>query len=225
MKFRPLLASLVILSLNPGKALASPPQGFTGRVVAVSDGDTIQVMHNGKPEKIRLGGIDCPEKSQAFGKKAKQQTSILAFGQTVTVSPVTTDRYGRIVADVILPKDVGLNRELVRSGMCWWYRAYAPKDKLLESLEADARRSKRGLWVDKDPIPPWEFRKNGKSESALPETVPVMSGTMIRGNKKSRVYHLPGCPSYGAVSEKNVVEFLSEDDAKRAGFRRAGDCN
>ncbi len=76
---------------------------FTGRVVGVADCDTITVLHNGKGERIRLHGIDCPEKRQAFGKRAKQFTSTLVFGKAVTVQVLDRDRYGRTVAEVLLP--------------------------------------------------------------------------------------------------------------------------
>lgn len=91
--------TLVCLLCLPALAFAD----FTGRVVGVSDGDTIKVLHNGKAEKIRLHGIDCPEKGQPFGTKAKQFTSSLTFGKTVTIHVTDMDRYGRTVADVILP--------------------------------------------------------------------------------------------------------------------------
>ncbi len=99
-------------------------QEFTGKVVGVSDGDTITVLHNGKGERIRLHGIDCPEKRQAFGKRAKQFTSKLVFGKTVTVQFVDRDRYGRTVGVVLLPDGRSLNHELVRAGLAWMYRRY-----------------------------------------------------------------------------------------------------
>ncbi len=74
---------------------------FTGRVVGVTDGDTITVLHKGKGERIQLHGIDCPEKRQAFGKRAKQFTSTLVFGKTVTVHVLDRDRYGRTVGEVL----------------------------------------------------------------------------------------------------------------------------
>ena len=117
---------------------------FTGRVVGVSDGDTITVLHNGKGERIRLHGIDCPEKRQAFGNRAKQFTSKLVFGTTVTVQVVDRDRYGRTVGVVLLPDGRSLNHELVRAGLAWWYRKYSD-DQSLGDLEAEAREAKRGL--------------------------------------------------------------------------------
>jgi len=99
---------------------------FPGKVAGVSDGDTISVMRGGRVVKVCLHGIDYPEKKQAFGKKAKQCTSDLAFGKEVTVHIQSTDRYGRTVGVVILPDCKNLNRELVSAGLAWWYRKYAP---------------------------------------------------------------------------------------------------
>jgi micrococcal nuclease len=129
--------------------LTAPPAfaDFSGKVVAVHDGDTISVLHNGRGKKIRLNGIDCPEKGQAFGTRAKRATADLAFGKEVTLQTYGHDKYGRTIGDVILPHGQVLNHELVRAGMCWWYRKYAPLDPVLEGLEKEAREAKRGLWV------------------------------------------------------------------------------
>lgn len=133
-------------------------ESFSGKVVKVSDGDTISVMHRGRAQRVRLHGIDAPEKRQAFGNSAKKFASDLIFGRVVTVQVVDVDRYGRIVGEVILPDGRSLNRELVKAGLAWWYRKYS-KNKSLGELEEDARSARRGLWIDPNPIPPWEFRK------------------------------------------------------------------
>ena len=130
---------------------------FTGRVVGIADGDTISVMHGTRAEKIRLNGIDCPEKRQAFGQRAKQFTSKLAFGKNVTVKTFGHDKYGRTIGDVILPDGSALNEELVKAGLAWWYEKYS-KDIRLRDLQEEARQAKRGLWVYPDPVPPWEWR-------------------------------------------------------------------
>lgn len=117
------------------------------------------MLHNGSAEKIRLNRIDCPEKGQAFGNRAKQFTSTLAFGQTVTVRALNKDRYGRTIGDVILPDGRSLNQELVRAGMAWQYRQYSD-DETLAELEETARQGRLGLWADPAPIPPWTFRAN-----------------------------------------------------------------
>lgn len=144
-----------ILLFTPSVEAAVP---FTGKVVAVLDGDTIEVLHNGKAERIRLHGVDCPEKKQAFGQKAKQFTSSLVFGKTVVVVPSKKDRYKRTVGDVFLPDGVNVSYELVKAGLGWWYRKYSD-DVILAGLEWEAQLERRGLWTDPSPIPPWEWRK------------------------------------------------------------------
>ena len=139
--------------------LSAHAEEFTGKVVGVSDGDTIKVLRAGKQVRVRLSGIDCPEKRQAFGKRAKRFTSDLVFAKTVTVKVTDIDRYKRIVGEVILKDGTNLNHALVRAGLAWWYQRYAPGDRELERLEKSARENKRGLWADPDPLPPWEFRK------------------------------------------------------------------
>ncbi len=143
------------IALVASQALATD---FTGRVVVVSHGDTLTVLHSGKAERIRLSGIDCPEKRQPFGKRAKQFTARLTYGKEVTVKDLGQGRDGRTIADVILPDGRVLNRELVKAGFAWWYRRYAPDDGTLAQLEQEAKGAKRGLWADPHPVPPWEWR-------------------------------------------------------------------
>jgi micrococcal nuclease len=132
---------------------------WNGSVVGVLDGDTLDVLHNRHAERIRLHGIDCPEKGQAFGKVAKLAASALVFGRTVTVKPYDTDRYKRVVAEVFLADGTNLNHQLVKDGWCWWYRKYAPEDTVFERLQNEARERRKGLWADPNPTPPWEWRK------------------------------------------------------------------
>ena len=132
---------------------------FSGLGVSILDGDTIEVLHNHHPERIRLSGIDCPEKGQDYGQKAKHAASALVFGKDVTLQTYGKDKYERTLADVFLPDGTNVNHELVKDGWCWWYRKYALENMELESLEAEAREAKRGLWADQHPVPPWEWRK------------------------------------------------------------------
>src|SRR6478672_10050506 len=122
-------------------ALDADPLGseYAARVVGISDGDTIRVVHDGREVRIRLHGIDCPESKQAFGSRAKQFTSEMVFDQVVHLRVRDIDRYGRTVAEVWLGDGRMLNRELVRAGLAWWYRRYAPYDTILEQLEQEAR--------------------------------------------------------------------------------------
>ena len=134
---------------------------WQGNVVGVTDGDTITVLRDSHQQiKVRLWGIDCPEKKQYFGTRAKQFTSSLAFGKAVSVTTVDTDRYGRTVGLVFLPDGQCLNEALLRSGMAWVYQRYCnhPECSKWLELEAAARNKKIGLW-SMPSIPPWEFRR------------------------------------------------------------------
>ena len=132
---------------------------FSGKVVKVADGDTVEVLRDGRSVRIRLAEIDCPEKHQAYGDKARAFTAALASGKTVSVRVRTTDRYGRTVAEIFLPDGRSLNREIVKAGLAWWYKDYST-DTSLGDLEKEAARSHLGLWADPDPIPPWVYRRN-----------------------------------------------------------------
>jgi endonuclease YncB( thermonuclease family) len=140
-----------------------------GRVVGVHDGDTITVLDDSRQQhKIRLAGIDAPESKQAYGSRSKQNLSGLVFNRQVTVEWEKHDRYGRTVGVILLDgRDVNL--EQVRAGMAWWYRQYAkdqrPGDRrLYEAAENDARGAKRGLWVDPNPVSPWEWRRQSRGK-------------------------------------------------------------
>ena len=148
--------------------LASCDEGkqFSGMVVSIADGDTVTVLHAGKPERVRLYGVDCPEKKQPFGTRARQLTGQLAFKKVVTVRVKDRDRYGRTVGEVVLPDGKVLNQELVRAGLAWWYRDYAAGDARLARLEQEARDAGRGVWSDAKPMPPWEYRKRGRAAAA-----------------------------------------------------------
>ncbi|MEW6441849.1 MAG: thermonuclease family protein [bacterium] len=130
--------------------------------MGVSDGDTITVLNEKTPIKVRLYGIDCPEKRQAFGSRAKQLTADLVFGKSVDVEPVDIDQYGRTVGIVRLENGKIVNAEIVRAGFAWVYDRYCKNPMCLEwrSLEDEARGEGRGLWRDKHPVPPWEWRRS-----------------------------------------------------------------
>jgi len=152
-------------------AFACNAETITGHVVGVADGDTITVLDADKVQhKIRLAGIDAPEKKQAFGNRAKESLSDLVFDKTVNVETDKRDRYRREIGKVLVNgRDVNLVQ--VERGMAWFYRQYqreqSPNDrKLYEAAEDAAKADRRGLWRDTDPVPPWEFRHN-KSKSAL----------------------------------------------------------
>jgi endonuclease YncB( thermonuclease family) len=141
--------------------LPCPAWAWSGKVIGVADGDTITVLLDKQPQKIRLYGIDCPEKRQPFGNRAKQFTSALVFGKLVEVEPVATDRYGRTVAFVQV-ENVLLNEELIKEGLGWVYVRYCKLPLCVEwqGLQLAAQYEKRGLWGDSGHVPPWEFRNS-----------------------------------------------------------------
>lgn len=195
---------------------------FDGEVVSVSDGDTIRVVYHGRAAAVRLHGVDAPEKRQAFGTTAQQFTTSLAFGHTVTVIVHTTDRYGRLVGEVLLPDGRNLNQELVRAGLAWWYRQYAPKAITLQHLEAEARAARRGLWHDPQAIPPWDWRR--QQHTRLPVDTNGNATGLIVGNRQNRIYHWPGCPLYDQISPANREVFESRQAAEVAGYQAAPHC-
>ena len=152
------LLSILLPLCIPPLAVAD----FSGPVVSILDGDTIEVLHNLRPERVRLSGVDCPEKGQPYGQRAKQAASALAFGKEVTLQTHGHDKYKRTLADVLLPDGTSVNHELVKDGWCWWYGKYAPRDTVLEGIEKSARGAKKGLWSDPQPVPPWKWRKRSR---------------------------------------------------------------
>jgi len=130
---------------------------FSGKCVGIGDGDTIQVMREGKSVRIRLEGIDCPELGQDFGTAARRFTSKLAFGRIVQVREVTIDSYGRTVARVFVDGS-DLSLAIVRAGLAWHFTDFS-SDPLLAEAEREARRTKIGLWSLPEPVPPWVYRR------------------------------------------------------------------
>lgn len=139
---------------------------ITGKVVSVADGDTITILDaNKKEHRIRLYGIDCPEKGQPFGAKAKEFTSGQVFGKTVSVTVKDRDRYGRSVGVAMVGKN-NVNLALVRAGLAWWYRQYAPQDKTLQGAEQAAKKAEIGLWSQPAPVAPWDWRRGKQPRSS-----------------------------------------------------------
>ena len=135
---------------------------LAGKVIGVSDGDTITLLSQGKQQiKVRLAAIDAPEKAQAFGQRAKQHMSDICFGKQAEVKVIDTDRYGRSVGEVTCD-GVFANAEMIKAGMAWVYQKYSKGYGAFFPLEEEARAAKRGLWSDPNPVAPWEWRKARK---------------------------------------------------------------
>ena len=222
---RPLAVLVIILTLP---VLAwSQQAAWQGKVVGVSDGDTITVMHQGKGERIRLYGIDCPEKRQAFGKKAKQFTSKMVFGKNVEVRPVTTDRYGRTIAWIYID-GACLNEALLKAGLAWHYKRYS-SDRHLADLEIVARHGKAGLWSDPYSVPPWDFRRGAIVFTTDKPKITIRSQTWVNqkkmvyhGNIKSKKFHRPSCKYYNC--RNCTATFQNRREAVKAGYVPCGIC-
>ena len=157
-------------------ATTSFAKTIEGKVIKVADGDTITVLESSKDQqRIRLAGIDAPEKGQPFGNASRKMLRELVSGKEVRVEFEKYDCYGRIVRKVwVRPPDcptcgktldAGLAQ--IASGMAWWYRKYAHEQLFIdresyELAEIDARAKKVGLWQEKNPIPPWEYRRRAR---------------------------------------------------------------
>ncbi len=131
---------------------------FSGTVVRVIDGDTLDVLVANRPVRVRLAQIDAPERSQAYGARARQALSAMAFRRVVTVADAGVDGYGRTLGTVIVA-GANVNAAMVDQGMAWAYRRYLA-DRSLIQLEAQARTARRGLWRDPAPLAPWRFRRS-----------------------------------------------------------------
>lgn len=140
---------------------------ISGKVVHVADGDTVTVLDGAKVQhKVRLAGIDAPEKSQAFGQKSRESLEELVAGKTVIVETHKKDRYGRHVGKILVNgKD--MNIEQIRRGLAWFYRQYegeltSDDRQSYDRAETEARDYRKGLWSDRNPVPPWEFRRRSE---------------------------------------------------------------
>jgi len=184
--------------------------GFSGEVVNISDGDTITVLSdNNKLLTIRLYGIDSPEKAQAFGQKARKFTKKMVSEKIVLIEKVDKDRYGRTVGIVKINGTI-LNEELIKKGFAWQYEKYCkrPECNIWKTYEIEAKTKKIGLWVDKSPIPPWDFRRNKikkkqQREQQRQQNKPTLSNKEIKKLIiKTSIASYPGnCPCpYNAAS-------------------------
>jgi endonuclease YncB( thermonuclease family) len=150
---RAALLFVLLLSL-PGSALAD----LVGRVVKVSDGDTVTLLIDNRQIKVRLDAIDAPEMKQAFGRRSQQSLAEMCAAKTARVIDRGLDRYGRTVG-VVVCDGVDANSEQVRRGMAWVYERYAPRNSPLYGMQGEARTTRRGLWADPHPVAPWDYRR------------------------------------------------------------------
>lgn len=148
---------IAVACQSPEAVVARAGETWSGRVVSISDGDTLDVMRNGRRVRVRLAGIDAPEYGQPWNRRARARLSELVMRSVVSVKVLDVDRYGRKVVDVTIADGRRASDVLVSEGLAWFYDVYSD-DARLEQLVNEARAARRGLWTDPNPTPPWEWR-------------------------------------------------------------------
>ena len=247
------LCAAILLSCTAGcsvsnrnsSAAPAPSQSatvLTGKVVAIVDGDTIDVLDSDRnTHRVRLAGIDAPERRQAFGARSTQNLAALLRGSAVNVEWYKFDEWQRLVGKVRKNgQDICL--EQVRAGFAWHFKRYENEQseedrKIYDLAEKEARSVKRGLWKELIPLEPWLYRNQQREHSqpskfktdvsdttSAPEVAAVAEEGNIRGNRRSMIYHWPGCPNYDDIAFHNRVPFRTRDEAEQAGYRAARNC-
>ena len=184
----PIISTLVWLLLATIAMCAE----LRGLVVSIADGDTITLLDNSNTQhKIRLYGIDAPERKQDYGTKARQTLAALVHNKTVKVDVLETDRYGRKVGKVYVG-NMYVNLIMIATGMAWHYDQYAKKDTDLKDAQKSAKKSAIGLWSHPTPVPPWQWRQSKRQHPPTP-------------TNPSSQQHSPTPPSYWVTTSSGKV--------------------
>jgi endonuclease YncB( thermonuclease family) len=208
-------------------------ENLRGKVVKVADGDTLTLVDiNGFSHRVRLAGIDAPEKNQYYGQESTKNLEWLVYNKGVTIEYSRHDRYGRIIGkimvnqksdafcfliDCIRKVDVGL--EQIKVGMAWHYKLYENEQTVedrnfFSSAEIMARKSKIGLWKDKDPIPPWKWRRDKRLKA-------LKKAFEVKGIKKKKYAKEIGVD----LDQFNLFldeAIKNEDEAIKKAFEESG---
>lgn len=190
MRLIPLLSAVLAFSLMGAK----PSGELTGRVVGVSDGDTLTLLTPGKTQlKVRLDQIDAPEKDQPFGNASKQALSRQVFGRTVDVRSSGQDRYGRTLGQVRVGGG-DVNAAMISEGAAWAYRQYLTDQGLL-TLERRARADRRGLWAlpSDQVVAPWEWRSGQRAQSRIDQSRPTTTRAGFACGTKTYCSQMTSC--------------------------------
>lgn len=211
-------------------AIEQRPPIVVGKVTKVVDGDTLDIIDGGvSKRRIRLKGIDAPERNQAFAIESTRSLALMTTGKEVIVEWEKIDEHDRLVGRVLIDeRDICL--EQIRAGMAWHFKRYqheqtAQEQELYDRSENEARSARRGLWADSKPVEPWVVRARQRDfrpevsetqPAIVPSREPPQTDTQtvaqtegVRGNRRSMIYHWPGCPNYDDIAMHNRVPFAS----------------
>ncbi|MFA5825539.1 MAG: thermonuclease family protein [Gallionellaceae bacterium] len=194
-------------------ASAAPAAEFDAKVIAVMDGDTIMVLHDGAKVKIRMANIDAPEKDQAFGMQSRQSLLDMLQKKLVHINSQAVDQYGRVVG-LVSVDGRSVNEEQVRRGMAWEY-SHFHSDRSYIALQSEAQQAQRGLWGQSSPLAPWQWRKTHPSvKSDFPQAHNQPAGAH---SAPGAVYdtacgHKKHCPQMSSCDEANF--YLTHCGAK-----------
>lgn len=216
-----LLALITVVALATISVAADP---VPAKVVGVSDGDTITVVMDGQQTKIRLWGIDAPEKGQDFGQAATDAIKQLTAGRAVTVQAVDRDRYGRTVA-MVYADGISVNEAMIREGAAWVFTKYCTKPICSQwnQFQQAAQAAGIGLWRNKAPVPPWEWRRGDESKLVTLASASADAMGAYIGNTNSRKFHAAGCRHAGC--KHCTAVFSSRSAAIAAGYVPCKVCN
>lgn len=151
-------ARLLVIAACCWASIAYGAEAMIGEVIGITDGDTLTILVDRKPVKVRLSEIDAPESKQDFGTRSRQSLAAICHRKPARVAWKSRDRYGRVIGQIQCA-GTDANAHQVSSGMAWVFDRYSTPDSALYKLQDDARQAKRGLWADANPIPPWEWRR------------------------------------------------------------------
>ncbi len=176
MKAVTFLFALLLFSCNNSSQEVSSSNSTSGKVIAIIDGDTYDILLDGnKTVRIRMEGIDAPEKGMPFYRVAKKYLGELCFEKNVRLEIHDTDSRGRKIAFTYLDDGTEISHEMIKAGLAWHFTKYN-KDEDLATLEVQARESKLGLWTDESPMPPWDNRSLHRNGISTKDSFDIKEG-------------------------------------------------
>lgn len=211
-----LTATIAVLFVA-GLIVAAPPkvvEEFTGKVIAVTDGDSINVQVNDERIAVRLDGIDAPEFGQLYAANSKKFLSNLVLGKVVTIKKTGTDRYDRTLG-MVLVGNLDANAKLVESGWAWHFKKYNDEDRLAD-LEDAARAAQRGLWSQRNPTAPWDYRAQFDKSDDPPKAKNGVK-TSFWLNTSSGIRHNQTCRHYQSTKQGRICKSSEGKPCKACG--------